>query len=444
MRRKLILLIMLMPLILLQAISLEDSIEIARENNKDLLAQKSGVESANWAKKNAFTNFLPKISFNSTAVRIDDETYDEMNEPITIPGLGSFSIYSVYKTTYTNDITVQQPIFNGGKVILGYQMAKLTQKQAELALLNKEKDTDLAVATSYFGLLKLNDLKTLSQKSLNSTLSHLETVLKKYDVGTAKKSDVLQWQVKMKNDETSITEIVNSISELTGFWNNLLGMDGDLPNPIEVEKFDSEIDRFAGMNDTEIEQEIADFLQKVKTSSPTIATMSIARKMMQKNYCMAKGSFLPSLNLQYSYQFESDDKFDFDGDDNWNLAAVFSVPIFHSGTNYTNMKKAKYELKKTEYEMDWAQENYLVSAENVLRKLVTKAKLVQNNKIALDYAKENHQIINDLFNQGLVTNSEVLDAEAMLFGSEMNLVAAYYDFILAKYEIKKYTNEGSK
>jgi len=47
-------------------------------------------------------------------------------------------------------------------------------------------------------------------------------------------------------------------------------------------------------------------------------------------------------------------------------------------------------------------------------------------------------IINDLFKQGLVTNTELLDAEAMLFGSEMQLVASYYDFILFKYEMKKY------
>lgn len=453
MKRILIIIMLYLPILLLNPITLEESIILAKQNNKEMLAEKSGFESANWAKKNTFTNFLPKISFNSMLVRIDDETYEQANEIGQIPVFNSgiptgdyipFSAAALsggfYKTTYTNDITVQQPIFNGGKVILGYQMAELARQQAELAVKNKEKDLTYAVASTYFGILKLQDLKILSEKSLNSTLSHLETVLKKYDVGTAKKSDVLQWQVKMKNDETAIREIENSIKEITGYWQNLLGKaESDLPSKITRTEYDFEIADYTLKNDAEIDLAVDDFMQNVKKSSPTIQTLDIAKKLMQKNYKMAQGEFLPSLNLQYSYQIESDDKWNFEGEDNWNLAAVFSWPIFSSGTNYTNLKKARFDLKKTEFETQWAEENYLVAAENALHKLITKAQIVEDNKTALEYARENHNIINNLFTQGLVTNTELLDAETMLFGSEMNLVAAYYDYILVKYEMQKYT-----
>jgi outer membrane protein TolC len=280
---------------------------------------------------------------------------------------------------------------------------------------------------------------------MNSTLSHLQMAQNKYDVGTARKSDVLQWQVKKQQDETALTEIDNNISELTGYWKNLLGSNADdLPAEIKVENYDQEIAEFSNLKNAEIEAEVSDFLNDVQQTSPVINTLDLAKKMMRKNYTLAKGNFLPSLNLQYSYQIESDDKFNFDGDDNWSLAAVLSVPIFQSGASYTNLKKAKFELKKTEYETDCATENYLVSAENNFRKLITKAKVVEDNKTALEFARENHQIINDLYLQGLVTNTELLDAEAMLYGSEMNLVASYYDFIFAKYEIKKYINKAGK
>jgi len=453
MKKNMIVIVMLFPLLLLNAISLEDSIVLAKENNKEMLAEKSGLESANWAKKNAFTNFLPKATFNSMLVRIDDETYDQANEIGQIPVFNSMGIPTgdfipfsagamsggFYKTTYTNDFTIQQPIFNGGKVILGYQMAELAKQQAELSVLNKEKDLAYAVASTYFGLLKLQDLKILSEKSLNSTLSHLETVLKKYDVGISQKSDVLQWQVKMKNDETAIREIENNLNEVSGFWWNLLGKaSSDLPAKIELTEYDAEISKFSLMNEEEIQTIIDEFLMNVKQSSPTIHTLDIVQKLMQKNLTMTQGEFLPTLNMQFTYQVESDDEWNFDGEDNWNLAAVFSWPIFSSGTNYTNLKKAKFDLKKTEYEIKWAEENYLVTAENTMNKLITKAKIVGDNETALDFARENHMIINDLFKQGLVTNTELLDAETMLFGSEMQLVAAYYDFILLKYEMKKF------
>ena len=440
--KKVILTFILMLMIsALSAITLEESIELAKENNKELLAEKSAFKSADWSEKNALTNFFPKASFNSTMVRIDDETYDKANAPIQIPefGLEFPSMFPVYKTSYTNDITVQQSIFNGGKVILGYQLAGLAKKQAYLALQSKEKDISYAIASMYFGILKLQDLHTLSQKSLESTLSHLESVQKNYDVGTAKRSDVLQWQVKQKNDETALSEIGNNIDELYGFWQILLGIEeAKEPSKIDVTKYDSETLRYAVMEKSELEKAAYEFLAEVEKTSPTIQTLELAEKMMKKNYCMAKGEFLPSLNLQFSYQFESDDEFDFDGEDNWNLVAALSIPIFTSGTNYSNLKKAKYDLKKTQYETESAQENYMVTAKNVFYKLITKARTVEDNKIALEFAQENHKIVNELYTQGMVTNTELMDAEAMLFGSEMNLVASYYDYILLKYEIKKY------
>ncbi len=451
-----VIILLYFSMILLNSITLEDSIELAGQQNKEMLAERSALQIADWNKKNALTNFLPKASFNSTLVRIDDETYDQAKEIYQLPVLGSngfptgdfvpFSMGALsggfYKTTYTNDITVRQPIFNGGKVILGYQLAGLAKQQAELAVINKEKDLAFAVASTYFNLLKLQDLEKLTQKSLASALAHLANVQKKYEVGTVRKSDLLQWQVKQKNDETALRQIENSIGELVGFWKNLLGTDEtNLPDKIDLEKFDQEISSYAAMDDLQKDREKREFLAGVEKTSPTLQSLDLIKRMMKKNYDLNKGNFLPSLNLQFTYQIESDDKFDFDGEDNWSLAAVFSVPIFHSGANFTNLKKAKYEKKKTAYEAAWARDNYLIAARNSMNKLLLNAKIVEDERAALEYAAENHRIITDLFEQGLVTNSELLDAQTMLFSSEMNLTAAYYDFILAKYEIEKYIRQ---
>jgi len=73
--------------------------------------------------------------------------------------------------------------------------------------------------------------------------------------------------------------------------------------------------------------------------------------------------------------------------------------------------------------------------------VVTKAQTVENNKSALAFAKENHKLINNLFEQGMITNSDLMDADIMLFASEMNLVSSYYDFLISKYELIKFTNE---
>ncbi len=452
--------LLMLTLLLLSAlyaveIDLDESIKLARVNNKEIKAAEYSLKSANWKKFDAFSNFLPRVSFNSVIVRIDDDTYDEANEITMIQSYdmlgnptGHFLPFSVgvmsggfYKTSYTNNITVQQPIFNGGKVILGYQLANLAKQQAEIALENKELDTSYAVASTYFGYLKLKDIQKLTQKSLSSSISHLEKVEKNFEVGTAKKSDVLQWKVKLNNDKTSNFEIENGLNEILSFWNSLIGAEENVPAEIQLAKYDTEIDAYAVMEQSEIKIAKQEFLIKVKLTSPTLNSIDLVNKMMKKNYWMAKGNFLPSVNLQFDYQIESDDEFDFSGEDNWNLVAAVSVPLFTGGSNFSKVKQAKYELMKTKKQTEYAKDNYLIGAENVYNKLITNAKIVQDRKLALEFAEENHKIINQLFEQGMITNSELLDAETMLFGSEMNLISSYYDYVLIKFEIKKYIGE---
>ena len=436
-------------------INLDESIKLAQENNKEIQAEKYSLKSAKWGKFDAFSNFLPRVSFNSTIVRIDDETFDEATQIMQVPVLnsigmptGDFIPFSasamgsrIYQTSYTNNITVQQPIFNGGKIILGYQLTNLVKEQAEIALENKELDVSYAVASTYFGFLKLKDIQKLTQKSLSSTISHLEKVQKNFEVGTAKKSDILQWKVKLNNDKTSNFEIENGLNEILSFWKNLIGAEESIPTKINLEKYDVEIDGFASMEPKDIKVAKHDFLQRVEITSPTLNSIDLANKMMKKNYWMTKGNFLPSLNLQFDYQIESDDEFDFSGDDNWNLVAAISVPLFTSGSNFSKVKQAKYELLKTDKQTEYARDNYMIAAENVFNKLITNARIISDNKVALEFAKENHKLINQLFEQGMVTNSELLDAEIMLFGSEMNLISSYYDYVLTKFEMKKYKGE---
>jgi len=419
----------------LHSVSLEESIRLARENNKEILSEKNALTSSEWAEKNALTNFLPKLNFNSTIVRIDDNTYQKY-AAFNMPGLNLPPSMLVYKTTYTNNFTVQQPIFNGGKILLGYQLAKLARRQTEISLLEKRKAIDSQVANTYFNYLKLQDLLELSQKNLNSAKQHLKQVQKNFEVGAAKESDVLQWKVKVQNAKSSLNEVENNLEILISLWKNLLNTDKlKLPDKIEVTKYDTEISALA-TNDKEMEVE--SFLEEVKTNNSSLRSIEISKKMTKKSYGLAKSNFLPSLNLQFSYQIEKDDNLDFSGDKNWNLAVAVSFPIFTGFGNYTNLKKAKYNLRKNKYQLDDAAEKILIAAESSYYQFLTAAQTVKNNKTALEFAKENYRIINNLYKQKMVTNTELLDAEVMRFGTEMNLVSSYYDFIIKKYEVEKF------
>jgi len=443
-----------------EVISLEKSIELARENNREMLATEELYHASVWAERNALSGFFPRLDFNSTIARIDDDYYREMSGVDEIPVYGTdgqiigtipFSAAAMspgfYKTTYNNNITVQQPIFNGGKEIFSYQLARLLRNQSKQELLSKEKTLDYEVTSVYFGFLKLQDLYELARKNLNSTSSHLDLIQQRYELGTVKKSDLLQWQVRFKNDQTSLQMIENDLREITELWGLVLDFEDDYPEPkpFDVSSYDDNIKSLVELDEKSLHQELNDFYEKVKQTSPEIRSMQINKKMMRKNYHIALSNFLPNFNLQFTYEFENDDEFDLQGQENWSLAAVVSVPIFYSGSNYAKVKQSWYEWRSAEKNLNFAQDSYLISAKNVFYEQLINAHKVQDSKSALELAQENHRIVNDLYEQGMVTNIELLDAETMLINSEFNLISAYYDFILNEYELKKYIcNKESK
>lgn len=424
-------------------ITLEQSILIARENNRSLQAESLSGNSAYWSSREALANFFPRVSFNSTIVRIDDETYDQANSNLVIPQFGVElpPLFPVYRTTFNNNITIQQAIFNGGKVILGYQLSRLALAQAREALADKENELTYQVVVMYCNMLKLQDLQELAGKSLASSAAHLQMTEDKYRVGQARQTDVLQWQVKTQNDKTSVQEIGHQLNLLRSAWKTLLNTAEDYqPEPLEIDIYTPEIKIMAGLAAEELADRLNIYLTRVQTTNPALASLELVRKMMGRQYLMSKGNLLPSLNLQFTYEFENDDRFDFDGEDNWNLAAVISIPLFTAGGNYAGIRKARAELHKTELTNGELRENILNAARDSFYSMISTAQTVENNRLALAAARENYRQMNSLFEQGIVTSSDLLDAETMLYGTEMNLVSSYYDYIILNYEMKKWLN----
>ena len=443
----------------LSAITLNDAISTALKNNKSFNAEKYDYLNSKWNEKNALTNFFPKLHFNAMAVRIDDETYNEANTVYKLPVFDAFDVPTgdyvpisagelsdgIYKTTYTTDITLQQPIFNGGKLFLGYTIARLSTKQALQSLASTQNDLEYNVADSYLTILNIQDMIKIANKSLASSRAQLKKIQDKFDVGMVTKSDVLQWQVKVENDKITLEELKNNLSVLKTYWFNILGLqslsDAAMPDRIDLTSYENEISLLHSMSEVTKYDTLSYVLSIVKAENPDLKSLELTDRIAKTAHKLAISNFLPSFNLQYTRTFDQDDKLNFDGADTWNIAAVFSVPIFHFGTNITNLKKSSYEYKSTRLKLEDARQKILMAAENCVYDLITKAKKVMSGKLAYENAKENYSIVNDLFDQGMVTNTELMDAEIMLYSIELGLQTSYYDFVRAKYALEKYTNK---
>jgi len=319
------------------------------------------------------------------------------------------------------------------------------KKSAKLSLESKKLNLNYQVAEVYFNLLRLDELIKISKKQLISSKEQLKRVTEKISLGLLKKSDKLQWKVKVQNDKIVLEQALNNRSALKTYWKNLLNLskitETLLPDKIKLPEYDKEILKYANLSEVEKEVKIKKIQNQVKVRNADIKNLSVAEKISKKNLDIAKGNFLPAINMQYTRQIESDDRLNLKGDSNWNVAIVASVPLFHSGANFTKLKKSKAGYERTKLLLQNTEEKILIGAKNAFYELVITAKKVKSSKLSIKNAKENYRIINDFFAQGMATNKDLLDAEIMLFATKIQLTNSYYDFILAKYNINKFINK---
>lgn len=425
-----------------QEISLQEALTIAKQNNRSYKSSELDMKAAEWQRKNAVSQFLPKISFNETAIRFDKET-------ILFPGinLGAFSIPEMKqpKQNYTSEINVTQPLFTGGKLSLNYRISNLMLEQTRLSRRIAEQNLELSTAQLYFQILKINDLIKMMIESKKSFKEHYETALVRQKNGSALLSEVLQWKVKYEESESNLKSLQSTRYVLLESWKQHLGLADKescpLPMTIQTEQYHQTIQSLAE-NDSLM---TAEFLQSrilsFKSKNSGLKTLKLSKNLMEQSLKMSKTDFLPTLALNYNYQFENDDRLNFKDSESWKVIAVLSVPLFNSGSTYTAFRMKEIDTKKQYNELDNTEELMLIALKRAVAELVDLAGKIQTDKTNITLAEENKRQINLLFAQGLITFNEQIDAELLSLSVQTGFISDIYDYLCKEYEIKNLCEE---
>ena len=178
----------------------------------------------------------------------------------------------------------------------------------------------------------------------------------------------------------------------------------------------------------ELEQQIGKIGME---KNPALKMSETSTEMSRKSYKIARGDFLPSLNLSYNKSW-SKSNLDDDYEGSGTLALSASIPIFPLYDNYADLQKAKYDIKKAEYNEQGAKDGINLLIKQSLYNLIAAAKTVSSAKIALDYAAETYNQMDIRFKNNLINSADILDAEVLLTSTKNQYTTSFYNFLRAK------------
>jgi outer membrane protein len=397
-----------------ETISLSEAKSLALANNPDLLAQEQATKSSKAGYWKSLLGLIPSASMNGNYTIYDDEIQMGLNSAEESRSYG---------------FTISQPVFNGGSIWLGSRLSSDAYKISQESLKISRLNTLSEVESKYFSVLENNALLEIAEKSLQTADTNLEIANVKFENGSLSRADLLNMQSEKAAKEVNMLQMENlyqiSLIALANFL--------QLPEITEMVEIDMTEHQYIlsylqNTGKEELEILINKIMQQGMENNPALKISELAVSGSQKGLLMAGGKFLPSLNLQYSrnwmkYNYEED------YNDSGQLGIYLSLPIFPILDNGLGVAEANFDLKQARFNYSSAEDNINLLLKSTLLSLITIAKTVHSSELAMEYAAQTYEQMQERFNSGLITTNDLLSSEIMYTSAQSQYVTSIYDYL---------------
>lgn len=437
----------------------------AVSNNKSLLMAEQKKVAASYTHKSAKTNYLPKVSATGAYMYTSREMSllsDEQKHTLSnigtglsamVPDLAPMSsqlnsagqgLVDALHTDTRNAgivaVTLTQPIYMGGK-IRAYNKITEYAEQASGTIYDKTlQDIIVDVDEAYWNLVALHSKKKLAEgyKTLVEKLeSDVEQLVKE---GMATKADLLS--VKVKVNEAGVTLIqVNNGIELSRM--NLCRICGlDMDEPIDVEDNMDNKTSIADFDDNvDMSNQSADYMvQQAEENRKELQALELQNKIYDEKIKLARAEYLPKVALMGGYLASNPsvfNSFERKMKGLWNVGITLNVPILTWGDRSYKVKAAKAEACMHRYETEEVKEKIELQVNQCRQKLQESQERYQTTLRSVDEAEENLRYANHGMKEGVITLSNVMEAQTAWLKAKSEWVNAQVDVRLANLYLKK-------
>lgn len=414
-------------------LKLQDALDATIKNNKEILLATLDQESAVAKFNQTNAVFLPQINLSYTAM--------VTNNPLNAFGF-KLQQQSVSPTdfspqllnnppaaqNYMTKAEWNQPLIN---IDMLYQRKAAGQqidiysykiKRTKEYLVFEAHKAYAQLQLSHQAVIVLND-------GLNTVNSIYEATKNYYEKGLLQKSDLLLVQVQVASIESKLAEAKSNVRNTSDHISLLMGVkSGPIYSIASQEKFGQEENL-----ETQISDDRADF--KAMKAALTAQEMMISSSKM---------SYLPKLNAFANYMFNDKTAFGF-GSNAYLVGAQFSWNLFNGTALHYRTAEQRIALSRIEQQLSYQKEQSQQELNKTFRQLQDSQFSLQQHETSVSQAAEALRILQNRFQQGLVSTNDLLQSRStlseqkLLLSEELfkyNTTLAYLQFLTATSENK--------
>lgn len=392
-----------------QIYSLDECRQMAMEHNAQMKIAARQSQIAVQQKKETVTNFFPSISLGGGALKADDGL-------LQMP-MGEQTLKMVDKGLFGGALATL-PIFAGGQIYNGYQLAKLGVEISELQLRQTQNEVRLTVDRYYWNIVVLN--------AKLQTLHRVEVLLEKVrsdakaavDAGIKNRNDLLQVELRHNETQSLIIDVQNNLAVCRMLLAQYIGT--------EIENFDVRT-----AVHTELHSPESLYVNHAECLDATVEYRLLGKAVDASRLEMRlnKGQFLPSVALQGGYIYN-----DFMGSSQNTFIGMLNVSVPISWKAPYSIKRYKLRHQNAVTEFNNGSEQLMIRMEKARIDL---GNAYQQALIALNSIKqseENLRLNEQYYKAGTSSMSDWLEAQQLYQQSRDKYAEAYSNYEICKTE----------
>lgn len=418
-------------------LSLEQALQLGLENNTGLQTGMADQKKARIDLNSAHKAFLPQVDLQTSYTRAflsEEQTSLNLPEDPGNPASQVLPYLAPYfeqmmpsEDNYQTTLSIQQPLYTGGKISNGLKQAKKGLTAANEQLKQQKSELLLQIIQSYYNVLLAQERVEIEKEALALVREQKKTVAASYKAGVTLKTDVLQVEIAEGKAVHSLAVAQNDLNTARKMLGNTIGTDLTAKELIWPEL------------EVAVSLDEKEQYQLALANRPELKLLDINQQINRLNLRQEKNSHLPNIVLSGNYQWQGD-KFSLEnGTGSITLAA--SINIFDRGLASNKQKKTAEDIKKTELNKSNLKNMIKIELENLLQTIKEDKNNIKLQQLNLKKAEENLDLETKRYKVGMGTNVDVMNAQMTLKQTRIASMQAEYQYKINQFKLLQKTGQ---
>ncbi len=440
-----------------QPLSLRQALELAESRNEQVLQQQEKTAQKVLADREAWGNFLPSLNLKAAYTHLNNPLEIDLSPirtamiqmqagnqtefanvyrllqgqaPLTAAERAAYfqgavqqldgalpEFKEIFKDQNFRTATLigVQPLFLGGKLWAAKKFAGAEKEAARAEAQLTRNQVLQEAAVRYFQAALLQQVVQTRRKVLEGMQRHQREARRLVEEGLIARYQLLRAKVAVANAERALLQDLNNLELARLALQHTLGLN-EAPQLAVGESL-----HYSAFTDS-----VAVLKEQADISQPALRLIAAKKQAAGQKLAVERSEFLPHLAAFGKYELYPEYLSALEP--RWAVGVQLSFNLFNGFKNYQRVQSAKHLKREVQYLEQQTRRKVDLWVEKSYREMMNARERYLKSAADLALARENARLNEKRFHSGLGTSLEVIDAQLMLEKTEIERLAALFDY----------------